>query len=676
LLPIGKEQIPWAKMAAVLVAARFCEPSKMSDITWRRRLFACVSGIAIGANTLAPTAQAAPSARSRDNDTATPIKHVIVIYGENRSFDHLFATYRPRDEERIHNLLSEGIVDELGNPGPEFSKATQYQATDTTTYSIAPTKTGAYTALPPPLTGGAPTTASDTNPPPFATVAAAAAADYGLLPRDIPKLTTGATGLPTHSVDTRVINVTSLPSGPFQLTPSVSYDAYAASPVHRFYQAWQQSDCSASHATADNPSGCLNDLFPWVEVTIGAGSNGNAQPPGFNDQTTGEGSTAMGFYNMLQGDVPYFKELAKDYTISDNYHQPSMGGTGLDSIFAGFGDALWYTKNGKAAIPPSNQIENPDPQAGTNNYYKQDGYSGGTYSACADASQPGVGSVVSYLQSLKPKIAANCEATHYYLLNNYNPGFFGDGSVDTTDTFAIPPVTTHSIGDALNAAKVSVTWFGEGWDQYKANPSDPTNVYCNICNPFQYETSIMTDPTLRDTMIQDTKDFYADLQQGTLPAVSFVKPGGLNDGHPASSKYDIFEAFTRKIIAMLRAQPDLWRSTAVFITTDEAGGYWDTGYIQPLDFFGDGPRIQMIAVSSYSRGGRVVHSYTDHVSILKFIEANWHVGPISGRSRDNLPNPVQTESNPYVPVNSPAIGDLMDMFDFEHGHDDGGNHDD
>ena len=61
----------------------------------------------------------------------------------------------------------------------------------------------------------------------------------------------------------------------------------------------------------------------------------------------------------------------------------------------------------------------------------------------------------------------------------------------------------------------------------------------------------------------------------------------------------------------------------------------------------------------------MVHSYTNHVSILKFIERNWHLQPLTGRSRDNLPNPVADKNNPYLPVNSPAIGDLFDMFDFD-----------
>jgi phospholipase C len=56
------------------------------------------------------------------------------------------------------------------------------------------------------------------------------------------------------------------------------------------------------------------------------------------------------------------------------------------------------------------------------------------------------------------------------------------------------------------------------------------------------------------------------------------------------------------------------------------------------------------------------------VSILKFIERNWNLPTVSSRSRDNLANPVVTDENPYVPRNTPALGDLFDLFDF--GHDD------
>ena len=147
-------------------------------------------------------------------------------------------------------------------------------------------------------------------------------------------------------------------------------------------------------------------------------------------------------------------------------------------------------------------------------------------------------------------------------------------------------------------------------------------------------------------------------------AVSIVKPDGLLDGHPASSKLDLFEAFTRKIVEQVQHNPNLWPHTAILITEDEGGGYWDSGYIQPLDFFGDGTRIPAIMVSPFSTGGKISHVYADHVSFLKFVERNWHLPPVSANGRDNLPNPVSQSSNPYVPTNSPAIGDLMDLFDF------------
>ena len=71
-----------------------------------------------------------------------------------------------------------------------------------------------------------------------------------------------------------------------------------------------------------------------------------------------------------------------------------------------------------------------------------------------------------------------------------------------------------------------------------------------------------------------------------------------------------------------------------------------------------------------------MHSYNDHASIVKFIERNWGLDPLTCRSRDNLPNPKMNPSNPYVPTNMPAVGDLFDMFDFGNFGDDnsqGGN---
>jgi phospholipase C len=337
---------------------------------------------------LAGTAQADPQSQGQ---TRTPIKHVIVIIGENRTFDHIFATYVPKRGNTIDNLLSKGIVKSDGTPGPFYWLATQNSAQDTSTYEISPFFKTPYKTLPAPLTGGPSNVCTNNG---ICTLAEAQASENGLSPNYYQFLLTGGTGQASDVPDARIQNVNNLPPGPFQLTSSTfSYDDYAASPVHRFYQMWQQLDCSAQHFNFQNPGGCKADLFPWVEVTVGAGTNGKPQPAGFNNLSTGEGSTSMGFYNVQNGDAPYLKSLADTYAMSDNYHQAVMGGTGANHIMLGTGDAMWFSDgNGNPAVPPENvsvyqppdqgtvnEIEDPNPAPGTNNWYTEDGYGGGGY---------------------------------------------------------------------------------------------------------------------------------------------------------------------------------------------------------------------------------------------------------------------------------------------------------
>jgi phospholipase C len=265
-------------------------------------------------------------------------------------------------------------------------------------------------------------------------------------------------------------------------------------------------------------------------------------------------------------------------------------------------------------------------------------------------------------------VPSNCQAGHYYLLNNYNPAYLGDGSLNA-QPFTIPPSSLRTIGAELTERNISWRYYGDQWNRYVKDPNgtDPGDSYCNICNPFQYATSIMADATNRTTHIKDTDDLDTDIASGWLPAFAIVKPSGLVDGHPASSKLDLFEGFTQKIIEAIQAKPDLWKDTVIFVTFDEGGGYYDSGYVQPLDFFGDGTRIPMIAVSPLAISGHIGHQYADHVSILKFVERNWGLPPITVRSRDNLPLPVMDEANPWVPKNGRSLDDLWELFTFAKG---------
>ncbi|MBV9969434.1 MAG: hypothetical protein JO228_05580, partial [Xanthobacteraceae bacterium] len=243
-----------------------------------------------------------------DNVTQTPIKHVIVIIGENRSFDHVFATYQPPAGQTVNNLLSQGIIALDANKnaiqGPNYQKAQQLQAQDTgDTFLLSPPQEPfANNQMPSPLVGGPHACSATAQCLP--TVALAQQTQTGLPADYYQYLTTGATGLTSKTPDTRISGVTgltgsSLPAEPFQLTnnSSFTYTSYAASPVHRFYQMWQQLNCSIAAGNSNNPPGCDGKLFAWVEVTVGAGANGVAQPPTFSTEwapsptiTTGEGS--------------------------------------------------------------------------------------------------------------------------------------------------------------------------------------------------------------------------------------------------------------------------------------------------------------------------------------------------------------------------------------------------
>jgi phospholipase C len=688
----------------------------------RQHVVVGASMFALLANLGASTAAVAQSPNHLPPHAVTPIKHVIVIIGENRSFDHVFATYVPNNGQTIWNLLSEEIIKADGTPGRYFSKYEQSAANDVApdAFLLSPPKTSfPNNVLPAPLTGG-PNGALSYIP--GNSLSLAKSSENGLPQSYYPLLITGGTTTPNKTPDTRITNVDTLPLGPFQLTNgnTFTYHDYAASPVHRFYQMYQQLDCGLSHASWQYPNGCDGLLFPWVEVTVGAGTNGEEQASNFSIEygqglkTTGEGSASMGFYNVQQGDAPYFNSLANHYAMSDNFHQSVNGGTGANHIMLGHGDAIWFSDgNGHATVPPNgvevfdapykgganpdegvvDEIENPNPQSGTNNWWVEDGYGnsynagypapysinpvsgGGSYSDCSDPSQPGVGPVLDYLRSVH--VNPRCEKGHYYLLNNYNPGWFGNGKNAYIDQnpantpFTIPPSSTPSIGDDLTANGISWKYYGDQWNAYVPDPyqinygamGSLTDEYCNICNPFQYDTSTMKNGSYRTAHVQDTLNLYSDIKDGSLPAVTFVKPSGLVDGHPASSKLELFEGFSKKIVDLVQ-HSDYAQDTAIFITFDEGGGYYDSGYVQPLDFFGDGTRIPLIVVSPYTIPGHISHEYADHVSILKFIERNWQIGKVSNRSRDNFPNPVALPFNPYVPINGPAISDLFDLFDF------------
>ncbi len=544
-------------------------------------------------------------------DTTTPIRHVIVVVGENRTFDNLFATYIPPAGEQVWNLLSKNIVRADGTPGSNYAAAVQHQARQSGRYSVQPEDAGPYQTLPQPWAGGSFGQRHD---------------------------------LPDQRFDA------DMPPGPFQISHYAGYGAHTGDPAHRFFQMWQQVD------------GGRHDLFAWVGESVGfGGENGIAAlQPGH----TFQGGVAMGFYNMQQGDAAYFRQLAKTFALADNYHQPVMGGTGPNFFMLATGDMGSYQQAGHPAQPPVNQIENPDPAAGTENWYQHDGYAGGSYVNCADKAQPGVAAIRQYLAGLSYQTFrnGNCAPDTWYLVNNAEPGYSASGKPAAlgAQKFVLPPQSTPTLAETLSAHQITWKWYAGG----RGDGAHPDKEYCTICDPFTYSTAVMTGPMQQNLV--DAAEFFRDVRgrADDFPAVSFITPYDSVSGHPGYAMEPSFDGFVADIVNHVRRNPALWRDTVILVTFDEGGGYYDSGYIQTIDFFGDGTRVPLLAISPWiRRPGLVDHTYYDHVSILKFIEHNWRLPPLSERSRDNLPNPQQ-QAGSYVPDNRPAIGDLLGLFDF------------
>lgn len=571
---------------------------------------------------------------------ATPIEHLIVIVAENHTFDTLFATYVPPSGASVRNLRSQGIVNAEGRPGPQFARAMQRRAVPSTRYTLNPARAGAFEHLPSPRLVGV-------LDPRLQGLMPVADARF---PKDLP---------PGPFPITRYVPYAAARAPPTLATTLAALATSTGDPVHRFFQMWQQTG-------GDNAQ---PDLYAWVAVTAGIGGDNE----GMTAQDPQQGGELMGFFNMQGGDAPYLRALADRYAISDNYHQSIMGGTGANFYALSTADVAVYNSDGVFTAPPANLIENPDPLSGTDNFYQRDGFMGGSYVNCANPAQPGVAAILQVLAS--KRLPSRCDSGAYYLVNNLAPGYDLEGHVQALgpNNYVYPPQYVPTIAEALSARGVSWKWYTGGRDAEDLAIDMQTlhlsflaalgQQYNFTGDPLVASRAVMTRPELR-SRLQGLTALRRDIASGQLPAVSFVVPKSLDSGHPGYSVIASYEAFLRDIVSDIQAHKALWAHTAIIATADEGGGYFDSGAIQVLDFFGDGPRVPLLVISPYARRGHVDHVYNDHASILKFIEYNWGLAPLSARSRDNLPNPVPDPADPYKPANSPAIGDLRTLFRF------------
>jgi phospholipase C len=210
---------------------------------------------------------------------------------------------------------------------------------------------------------------------------------------------------------------------------------------------------------------------------------------------------------------------------------------------------------------------------------------------------------------------------------------------------------------------------GVSWGYFVANGSQPDcvdgHVLCRhrpqtartpgIWNPLPGFQTVWDDGQIGN--VQPVHSYFRDARAGALPAVSWVVPNDRNSEHPPSS-IAAGQAWVTRVVNAAMRSPD-WDSTAIFLSWDDWGGFYD--HVRPpgLDPQGLGLRVPGLVISPYARRGYVDHQLLSTDSYLRFIEDDVLAGQRLDPITDGRP-----DSRPFVSEDLPALGDLRTDFHF------------
>jgi phospholipase C len=378
-----------------------------------------------------------------------------------------------------------------------------------------------------------------------------------------------------------------MPNAPFAIDEP-PYDRPASvltpSPVHRFYQNRMQINAGA------------NDMFvAWTDV----------------------GSLVMGHYRP---EGTYLYKLAREFTLADRFFMAAFGGSNLNHFWLAcacsppFADApekmrAELDENGNLALAPDSPksaLDGP-PKWVRDGSVSPDGY-------VVNTVQP------PYQPSAIPPAAG------------------GDPRYADPAGHPLPPLKLKTIGDLLSEKGIAWAWFAQGWDIALADRRVIYNVGGAVDfephhQPYNYFENYAPGTAPRERHLKDLKAFWNAAAAGTLPAVSFVKPDGLNNQHPGESTMAAGDLMVGTIVETLRRSPQ-WDSMAIIITHDENGGFWDPAPPPAGDRWGPGSRVPTVIVSPHARKGYVDHTVYDTTSILAFISKRFGLEHLPGIRRN------------------------------------------
>jgi phospholipase C len=176
-----------------------------------------------------------------------------------------------------------------------------------------------------------------------------------------------------------------------------------------------------------------------------------------------------------------------------------------------------------------------------------------------------------------------------------------------------------------------------------------------IWNPLPLFGDVRADHQLHN--IQGLQSYYAAARAGTLPAVSWITPDGADSEHPPASVHQ-GQAYVTSIVNAAMRSPD-WTSTAIFLSWDDWGGFYDHVVPPMADQNGYGLRVPSILISPYARKGYIDHQTLSSDAYLKFIEDDFLGGARLNPATDGRP-----DRRPDVRENLPILGNITAEFNF------------
>jgi phospholipase C len=185
----------------------------------------------------------------------------------------------------------------------------------------------------------------------------------------------------------------------------------------------------------------------------------------------------------------------------------------------------------------------------------------------------------------------------------------------------VPPCFDFAtLGDLLSGKRVP-------WAFYAARPKQPGYIWSAYAAVKRYRENAKR----WNTHIFPVDGVIQDIHDGRLPPITWITPRFQVSDHPEFSLCH-GENWTTQVIDAIMRSP-MWHNTAIFLTWDDWGGFYD--HVRPprVDRFGFGFRVPFLVISPYARSGFVDHSHGEFSTVLRFIEDNWGLRQLTHRDR-------------------------------------------